>query len=623
MTRSPLGEHRVKPQIHIAALAVVTTFLAAACSSAPSSDPQRPASDPLQAGRPSSPKTQPLSTPQQAPGRVTGAGSALGSTTYPVPADAIVVAPGGSDTNPGTSAAPLASVGRAVAVAAPGSTIVLRAGTYHESVTIPTGRKVTIQNWPGEVVWLDGSEAVSGWVADGPRWRRDGWTVTFDHSPTYTRGAPDNTQDAWVFISPDAPMAAHPDQVWLDGQAQSQVGSVDLVGAGGFHKDDPGNRLWLGTDPAGRDVRAATLVKAMSIRAAGTTVRGIGLRRFSPSVPDMGAITVEAPNVTLENLVVTDMATTGISVVSTGATLRNLDVSRSGMLGIHANYADGIRLLNVVSHHNNTERFNTAPVSGGFKVTKTRGAKVADSMFRDNRGPGMWTDQSVYDITVTGSDFSANVGHGISLEQSAKVVFADNVVAGNGGNGVKLNDTSDVVLVNNTFVGNNRPVNIVQDARRAADRNAQGHDPRQPFPDPTMTWINGPVLLQGNIISAPAAGNCLLCVEDYSKQFTAEQFGISASGNLYHRNSATSPGWLVIWSRGASNPAVFDNLAAFQAGTGQEAAGRMLTGTPPSDPAGKATQVAATLDAGAPPLPDTVATLIGQALGTRHFGAFR
>ena len=620
----------MKHRIQIAVITIGATLLAAACSGAPAGSESDDSGSALAdsstrraaATVPARP-TVPPSAPALAPATAHGSGTTLGSTSYPVPASAIVVSPAGDDAANGSVAAPLRTLGKAIAIARTGATIVVRAGTYHESVTIPSGRTVTIQNWPGEVVWFDGSDAVTGWVADGSTWRRDGWNVSFDHSPTYTRGASDNSADQWRFVNPQFPMAAHPDQVWVDGAPQAQVASAVEVGPGRFHKDDAGSRLRIGTDPSGHEVRASTLIRAMSIRATGSTVRGIGFRRYSPSVPDMGAITVEAPGVTLEHLVVSDMATTGVSVVSTGATLRNVEVARSGMLGIHANYADGLRLLGVVSRANNTEHFNSAPVSGGFKVTRTRGLTVTGSVFRDNLGPGLWTDQAVYDITVTGCDMIANSGHGTSLELSAKAVFADNLVSGNGGNGIKINDTSEVVLVNNTFVGNNRPVNIVQDSRRGNDPSVPGHDPRRPFPDPTMPWVNGPVLVQGNLIAAPSAGNCLLCVEDYSRTFSAEQMAITSPGNAYHRGAANSPTWLVVWSRGATNPAVLNDLGAFRTATGQEASGQMVTGAPIVDAAGRPTPSGQALDPSAPELPASVAALIGRPAGTRHFGAFR
>lgn len=71
-----------------------------------------------------------------APQAATGA-PAPGVSAYPVPANALFVAPDGSDRGPGTERHPLRTVTAAVKAARDGQTVVLRAGSYHESVTIP------------------------------------------------------------------------------------------------------------------------------------------------------------------------------------------------------------------------------------------------------------------------------------------------------------------------------------------------------------------------------------------------------------------------------------------------------------------------------------------------------
>ena len=86
-----------------------------------------------------------------------GAGTTVGAAHYPVPSGAIIVSPSGNDAAAGTTSAPLRTLAHAVASAPSGATIVLRAGSYHESVVIPPGKRLTIQAWPGEPVWLDGS----------------------------------------------------------------------------------------------------------------------------------------------------------------------------------------------------------------------------------------------------------------------------------------------------------------------------------------------------------------------------------------------------------------------------------------------------------------------------------
>ncbi len=59
----------------------------------------------------------------------------------------------------------------------------------------------------------------------------------------------------------------------------------------------------------------------MNVRAPTVVVRGIGIRRFAPSVFHMGAVTIEQPGVAFENVVVADSATTGISVQRENVTL--------------------------------------------------------------------------------------------------------------------------------------------------------------------------------------------------------------------------------------------------------------------------------------------------------------
>ncbi|MGZ4689030.1 MAG: right-handed parallel beta-helix repeat-containing protein [Acidimicrobiia bacterium] len=555
-----------------------------------------------------------------------GKGTVPGQGQYAVPAGAIVVSPTGNDSSSGTDAAPLRTLGGAVARAGSGATIVLHSGIYHESVVIPPDKRLTVQAWPKEAVWMDGSVVVAGWVASGGKWRKDGWTAEFDASPTYTQGAPDNVAAYWGFVNPGYPMAAHPDQIWIDGVAQRQVGSLAQVVPGTFFHDQAANQLWLGSDPTGKGVRASDLSRALMVRSAGSVLRGIGVRRYAPSVPDMGAVTIEVPRVLVEHVSITDNATTGLHVGSSTTTndvvLRNLYVARNGMIGITATYADNLVVDRVITEGNNTEHFNQSPVAGGAKISRTRGVTVRDSLFVANDGPGLWMDESSYDMKITGNEMRNNVGHGTSLEISAKAVFANNFVTNNGGFGIKINDTSNVAMWNNTFVGNDRSINLVQDDRRPTSASSAGRDKRQPFPDPTMTWLNGPATFANNILANQRSGKCMLCVEDYSGQRSAAQIGVSANANLYNRPNTTTPALLVVWSAGSASPATYTTLTAFHAATGQEGAGQLVNGSQIVDANGSSAPVMATVVANtALPLPADIAALVGRPAGLRAHGA--
>ncbi|XVQ12529.1 right-handed parallel beta-helix repeat-containing protein [Spirillospora sp. CA-255316] len=553
------------------------------------------------------------------PGAVT-----VGATAYKVPGAAVVVSPSGDDAAPGTAAEPLRTVARAIAKARGGGTIVLRGGTYHESVTVPEGKRLTIQAHPGEAVWFDGSEPVEGWRPQDGAWVKDGWTARFDSSPTYTSGAPASRDRDFQFVDPVYPMAAHPDQVWIDNVAQRQVASRDKLEENTFYVDEGARRLYLGSDPNGRKVRASTLSEAITLRGGGSALRGIGVRRYATSLPELGSVKVAGPDVTLENVAVTDSATTGLSVLGPRATVRRFTATRNGLLGIHGNHADRLRIELVRAHRNNLERFKSAPVSGGIKITRSRTVAVTGSVLADNLGKGVWLDESVHDATVTGNRIVRNSGHGIVLELSAKAVVAGNLVRGNGGDGLRVNDTADVAVWNNTLTGNGRTVHLVQDLRRPDDPGTPGRDPRRPFPDPGMTWRLGQITLRNNVLADPRPGApCLLCVEDHSHERSAGAMDITADGNVYARSDPDSPRRLVLWSRGQGEAAAFTSLAEFRSATGQEKRGLAYDAGHTVAPDGTLDRSTATAaDANALPLPATIAELLDKPTGTRHPGAW-
>lgn len=553
-----------------------------------------------------------------------GAGSpAPGAMYYTVPTGAVFVAPGGSDTASGSKAAPVRTIARALALAPTGGTIVLRAGTYHESLV--TGRTVKIQNYPGEAAWLDGSVKITGWVKDGTTWRHDGWTQRFDASVGFSKGDVDGTSAGWQWLNPSYPMAAHPDQVFVNGTQLRQVKYRSQVVAGTFYLDESTSRLYIGSDPTSKEVRGTTLTRALRILGPGTVIRGIGVRRYAPSIWHIGAITVEAPKVHLDNLMVTDSATIGVGVVTSDVVLFRVSILRSGLLGVHASYADRLYINQSRIDGNNTERFNSAPVSGGIKSGRTRTLTVVNSSVSNNLGQGYWSDESVYDTRILNSNVVGNRAAGVFLEISARGTIANNIISGNGGDGVKINNTSTVTIWNNTVVRNGRALNLVQDTRLPSNT-SYGHDSRYPN-DPEMTWLTGPVTVRNNVIGLPTTSTvtCVLCVEDYSYKRTAAQMGVTSNGNVFNRASSTSSRWLTVWSRGSINPdpAVYTTLPEYRSGTGQDLSSLGYdTSTVVATDATLASTVQGKASTVAVALPSSIATLIGQPTGVRRLGVF-
>jgi hypothetical protein len=76
------------------------------------------------------------------------------------------VSPTGSDLSPGTLTQPFATVQHGVNQLLAGDTLLLRAGNYHEDVTVPSSgtssAPITIAAYPGEIPTLLGAQAVTG-----------------------------------------------------------------------------------------------------------------------------------------------------------------------------------------------------------------------------------------------------------------------------------------------------------------------------------------------------------------------------------------------------------------------------------------------------------------------------
>jgi parallel beta-helix repeat protein len=582
-------------------------------SSTPSATPTASPS-PTPTPTPSTTPSAPI-TPLPSTG---GAGAAaIGSTSYAVPAGAIFVSPSGSDSASGSETAPYRTITHAINSANSGNTIVLRGGSYHESVTVPQNKTLTIQSFPKEAVWLDGSTAVSDFAQTGSNWVLPGWTTKFDHSPTFARGAADGTTAGWQFINPAYPMAAYPDQVWIDGAKQTQVGSVGALGSGKFYVDTSAQKLYLGSNPSGKAVRSADLVKALTIMSPNSKFLGIGIRDYSPSVPDIGAVSIRANNVLVQNVSVLDSATVGMSVVSTNDTVDHVTIDGAGLLGFHANYADGIVVNALRATNNNSEHFNSSPVSGGLKITRTRNVTVSNGAYLGNLGQGIWLDESVYNGLITNNVSSDNTSNGIVIEISAKIMIAGNTGLRNGGAGVKIDGISNLDIWNNTFSDNSRNINLTQGTRRASNLSTAGHDPRQSLPDPTETWINGPMRVYNNVLGA-STGNCSLCVQDFSHEFTADQMGTAVDSNVFQVNTS---GWAVVWSKGPGDPAVFTTVAQFAAATGRQVHS-LVVSQAPADINGLMTQAVTSAASIATALPANVAAAVGEPTGSKHLGAW-
>ncbi|UQX89367.1 right-handed parallel beta-helix repeat-containing protein [Jatrophihabitans telluris] len=581
---------------------------AATSSAAPSTSATKttaPSTTKASSTAPSTTSPAPTSTPPVTPPSSGSVGSvAVGAAQYAVPSGAVFVSPSGSDSAAGSQSAPLRTVQAAVNKAAAGGTVVVRAGTYHETVSI-TKANLTVQAYPGEAVWFDGSSVVSGWTKSGSSWVHSGWTNEFDHSASFTTGKNDAS-----FIDPAYPLAAWPDQTFVNGTELDQVSKANAAGT--FAVDYSANTLTLGSDPAGKEVRSSDLAKAFLVTGNGVTLQGFGVRRYGTPVPMMGAILLYGGSDTARNLVVSDNASQSLSLMKANNKVDHLSISDSGMTGIHGNEADNTLISNTYITGSNREHFKRSPTCGGIKITRSVGITIVNNSTVDNNSTGIWLDESVRNFTIANNTSTGNT-KGMTLELSDTGIVANNKVVG-GEYGILIMDTGNVRVFNNSVkAATSREIAFIQDARRQAASGAVGRDPRMPVPDPSCPWLLRNITLANNVLDT--TGTYQLMVQDQQTNIPADKMNLSINGNLFTARSGNSA-MPVAWGQSDNRTmTMYPVVSDFDSAKGMK-----NLQTAASSAAKKAS--VSSIDASAVPLPADVAKVIGVPTGTKKIGTF-
>ncbi len=386
---------------------------------------------------------------------------------FSIPQGAAFVAGNGSDRNPGTQAAPFRTITHAVAVARSGATVVVRAGTYREALGSIT-KRVTIQAYPHEQVWLKGSVPVAGFVASGQVWVKTGWSDRLCHTCT-PRSA----------IDPAYPAAGLPDQVFVDGRPLAQVTTPAQVKPGTFAVDTQRHRLVLGSDPAGHRVEATYFPVAMQFnsRAAGSQLLGIGVSEYGPQFDyrQPAMVIANTTDLTFDADAFDRSATRGLSVLRSGGVVERSVFLDNGANALHANRADGLLVMGNRFAYSNREHFSIAGTAtasiAAVKVTLTTNALVKANYLDDNASNAVWFDVNSYNVTVADNAIVRNAGFGIMYEISAHGLLAGNVVVANGRDGIRVSGSTNVDMWNNTLADNAwSQIGVYDDGRTQPDR---------------------------------------------------------------------------------------------------------------------------------------------------------
>ena len=471
-----------------------------------------------------------------------------------MPPDTFLVSVTGEHGGTGSAAQPINTLVRAIEAAPEGATIVLRQGIYREGVPF-VSKRLTIQPYPHEKVWLKGSIVVDDWVSSGPHWKKARWRYQFD-SDTFDAGA----------LDPVNPYAGHPDMVFVDGQPLRQVGSRANVRQGTFFVDYDNEELYIGDDPHGRSVEVSVHSRGLRVSAGGTIVRGLGFMHYASGRFE-GALQFDgADNVTIENNTFAWSASKGLAMYEgNGAVVRGNTFLNNGQLGFGAWRYDNVLVEGNRFAGNNQENFRLhGPVTeaAGAKITVGKNWIIQDNIFANNLATALWLDISNHNVNIVGNRVIDNLSYGIYFEISAKAIIASNVVVGNS-SGIRVSNSSDVKIYNNTIVRNADNVWIQDDSR-------QNDDPAELKLG--ISYVTANIELRNNIFSnGDSSQNPFVLVRDYNSdpEKSADQMISTCDSNAYYREDSEVPAKLISWWRG-SKELTFSDLDDFREGTGHE-----------------------------------------------------
>ena len=513
-------------------------------------------------------------------------------TQYDYPANAIFVSPGGVDSGTrGTKDAPLRTLTYAVrSKAVAGDTIVMRAGTYREAVgTI--SKALTIQAYPNEEVWLDGSDEVTGWVAEGSLWRKDGWVAANamcpKNSPQPNVANPDASENyscytaggegSQVLVTSENPASFLPDMFFVNGVQLKQVMARAEVKAGTFYVNRDTNQVFIGDNPSGKLVEGSTRQQAIQYyqsAVAGSKLRGIGVRRFASKIvftskPGEIEVSNGAKGIEFDNMVFTQSAGSGLFLTgsssdkSTGLVVKNSLFATNGTSGLSGNYTDGTNIENNIFYNNNTEKAQWEGTYGsyaGAKFARLSNATVKNNLFQDNYGTGFWCDLACQSVAITGNMSRGNLVNGIYYEISLGGILASNVTYNNGRAGLKASG-QQIKIYNNTSY-NNGVENIFSyddpDASRIASANIE---------------------IKNNITASgprTTANSPLLRL--WMSRTNIGQTVTALDNNLYFRSSAGLPKDVLQWVGTNANYTYTTLDSTLKSQTGRETSGLLVDG---------------------------------------------
>jgi Right handed beta helix region len=419
--------------------------------------------------------------------------------------NAYYVSPDGSDTNPGTAAAPFQTIAHALINRSYGDAIVLYRGYYRESVNVSSvlgdqSSLLNIENFDGQTPIVTGSEAVpcADWTAEaqpeialGNQYSQLPISVNYS---TYTMPKDwltGQSDPAIMVYATPWPYASNPPQQAFyyptsgDPVSLRQVGWSSTIpdwvyNADGtkhfdyrpaltnvldrgtfFFLDEGGGEQWLYVRLPNDEipwfeghVEVSVRHSLLSVSVPMVRITGVTFEHSNVSASQLGAAGSIGQGDILDSCTVRDTDMNGLGAGS-GTFLVNCHFLENGQLGAGP-HGDCV-MDNCVVEGNNTRRFSTGWAAGGIKIVngvQGEGTTIENCEIATNYGPGIWSDGVATGVNtvITNNYIHDNPGGGIQLEISSGFLVCNNVLVNNNIFGVWIDASCSAQVLHNTIV---------------------------------------------------------------------------------------------------------------------------------------------------------------------------
>ncbi|RZJ05740.1 MAG: right-handed parallel beta-helix repeat-containing protein, partial [Rubrivivax sp.] len=520
---------------------------------------------------------------------------------YAVPKAAHVyyVAPDGKVDAAGTSLNEPTSIESAISRVVTGDAIILRGGTYRTG-GLQLNQGVTIQPYLDETPVLKGTRLATEWQALPNNVWRTKWATLFPAAPL----------GWWVAEREGVRTPMHrfnSDMVFVDGESLLSAGWPGEVGPKGFYVDYAKGYVYIGVDPAGKQVeitahdialhRPSRTVHGKPSDRKGFTLRGVTLTQYAYRAIDIegkkpSTLVSEEPTddpvgpspesehgkevvgTLLENVTISHCSRVGGFFRGDKLVIRNSLVSDTSTEGIYVIGSSDVLLERNIVRRNNVERL-TGYFPAAVKIfNQSHRVVVRDNLIIDHPySNGVWWDVGNHDGVFVNNYVEGTMA-GVFFEISKGLTVAGNVFVNNQ-QGARILNSAGAKLHHNTFV--NSQVLIDRN-----ERSAQGdHFGWHPKTGPDVNERVGHVF-EGNLLVADANVKGALLRFDQPAAAcgkVTEPMSTRVDGNVYIRAGKGQK--LVDWApvAGAACQASFATLDAFrQAVPGVEAKGHAFLG---------------------------------------------